>query len=118
MSTRQAAIPESPPVRTGLPNGAGAAALFAASVGAFVLAALAVAADHIASLKSLMIFYKPTGPLSGVTTSAIVLWLLVWAILDARWKQRTVALRSIVSISLVLLALSFVLMFPPVSDLF
>lgn len=102
----------------GLPNGSGAAALLAASIGSFLLAVLAIAADRIASVKSLMIFYKPTGPLSGVTTSAIVLWLIVWAILDARWKNRTVPLGRIGAWSLALLALSLLLMFPPIADLF
>ncbi len=26
-------------------------------------------------------FYKPTGPLSGVTTTAIIIWLILWMIL-------------------------------------
>jgi hypothetical protein len=101
-----------------LPNGSGAAALLAAGIGAFVLSALAIATDHVAAMKSLMNFYEPTGPLSGVTSSAILVWLLAWVGLDARWKRRTVALRSIVTAALVLLALSFVLTFPPVGDLF
>ena len=102
---------------TGLPNGFGAAALLAAGIGAFVLAALAATAIHVPSLAHLMIFYKPTGPLSGVTTSAILVWLAVWAALSMRWKQRVVALRGIVAVSLLLLALSLVLTFPPVIDL-
>jgi hypothetical protein len=34
-----------------------------------------------------MIFYKPTGPLSGVTTCAIVVWLAAWAILHCTLAQ-------------------------------
>ena len=102
----------------GLPNGAGAAALLAAGIGSFALAVFAIAADHVASIKNLMILYKPTGPLSGVTTSAIVVWLAVWVILDVRWKKRTVSLRNIAMAALVLLALSLLLTFPPIGDLF
>lgn len=101
-----------------LQNGAGAAALLAAGIGSFALAVFAIAADQVSSIKNLMIFYKPTGPLSGVTTSAIVVWLVVWAILDVRWKKRTVSLRNIATAALVLLALSLLLTFPPVGDLF
>jgi len=101
-----------------LTNGAGAAALLAAGVGSFLLAVFAIAADHATSIKNLMIFYKPTGPLSGVTTSAIVIWLAVWAILHMRWRKRTVMLGSIATIALALLALSLVFTFPPVGDLF
>ncbi len=65
-----------------------------------------------------MIFYRPTGPLSGVTSLVILVWLVVWLVLDARWKRRTVALKSVVMAALVLLALGLVLTFPPVGDLF
>ncbi len=102
----------------GLHNGSGAAALLAAGIGAFILAVLAIAGDHIAPFGRWMVFYKPTGPLSGVTTSAIVVWLAAWAILEVRWNRRTVALGRIAAAALVLLALSLLLTFPPVADLF
>jgi len=107
-----------PAAVSGLTNGSGAAALLAAGVGAFLLAVLAIAADRIPSLSKTMIFYRPTGPLSGVTTSAIVVWLIVWAVLDVRWKNRTVALGRIAAWALALLALSLLLTFPPIADLF
>ena len=72
-----------------LPNGSGAAAILAAGIGSFMLALLAIAADNSASLKSLLNFYKPSGPLSGVTTTAVLVWLIVWGILDWRWRNRT-----------------------------
>lgn len=103
---------------TGLTNGAGAAALLAAGIGSFLLAVFAIAADHVAAIKSLMIFYKPTGPLSGVTTLGIIVWLAAWAILHIRWKNRSVTIGSIATIALVLLALSLLLTFPLVGDLF
>lgn len=118
MSAPQPSVSESNAAASTLPNGAGAAALLAAGIGSFALAVLAVATDHITALKGWMILYKPTGPLSGVTTSAIVIWLAVWAILHARWKRRAVALGAIVTVSLVLLALSLLLTFPPIGDLF
>jgi hypothetical protein len=101
-----------------LPNGAGAAAILAAGIGAFMVAFFAVITDKVASFKSLMIFWKPTGPLSGVTTSAILIWLLAWVILDWRWRRQTVALTRINTIALILLALSLLLTFPPIADLF
>jgi hypothetical protein len=99
-------------------NGSGAAALLAAGVGAFALAVLAIAADHIAGFGKAMIFYKPTGPLSGVTTLAVVVWLLAWAVLEWRWRKRTVAMGRIASLALGLLALGLLLTFPPVAGLF
>jgi hypothetical protein len=83
---------ESPPISPALTNGSGAAAILSAAIGSFALAIFAIAADKSASIKSLLIFYKPTGPLSGVTTAAILIWLAIWAILDFRWRKKTIAL--------------------------
>jgi hypothetical protein len=103
---------------SGPPNGFGSAAILAAGIGAFALAVLAIAADKTASIKHLMAFYKPTGPLSGVTTSAILVWLAAWAILNARWRGRSVALARVNTVAFILLGLSLLLTFPPVADLF
>lgn len=101
-----------------IPNGAGGAAVLAAGVGAFVLAVLAIAADHIAPFKHSMIFYRPTGPLSGVTSSAILIWLAIWLALHLRWHNRTVASGTIGTIAVILLCLAVALTFPPLADLF
>jgi hypothetical protein len=101
-----------------LTNGSGAAALLAAGIGSLALAILAIAADKSAAIKAALVFYKPTGALSGVTTTAILLWLLTWGILDLRWRKRTVGLPQISIIAFGLLVLSFLLTFPPIADLF
>lgn len=103
---------------TALSNGSGAAAIVAASIGAFALSVLAIAADKIPSIQRPMTFYKPTGPLSGVTTVAILVWLLTWVILEWRWRNRTIAIGRSNAIALVLLGLSLLLTFPPFVDLF
>jgi hypothetical protein len=100
-----------------LPNGSGAAAVLSAGIGSFVLAVLATAADKLPAIKALLVFYKPTGPLSGVTTVSVLVWLAVWLILDRRWQARTVALGRVGAAALVLLVLSLLLTFPPVADL-
>lgn len=102
----------------GPPNGSGSAAILAAGIGAFVLPLLAIAADNVASIKRLMVFYKPTGPVSGVTTSTIFVWLVAWAILNARWRGRIVAAARVNTVAFILLGLSLLLTFPPVADLF
>src|ERR1017187_4265734 len=101
-----------------LTNGSGAAAILSAGVGAFALAVLAFAGDKSALIASSLVFYKPTGPLSGVTTAAILIWLFTWGILEWRWRKRTVAAGRIGAIALALLGLSLLLTFPPVVDLF
>jgi hypothetical protein len=100
------------------PNGGGAAAVLAAGIGAFLMALIALLADKSPAIKSAMIFYKPTGPLSGVTTCAIFLWLVAWFVLHARWKNRNVAMGCAGTVALVLLVLAVLLTFPPIGDLF
>jgi hypothetical protein len=72
----------------------------------------------LAAVKNSLIFYKPTGPLSGVTTTAILIWLVAWGILEWRWRNRSVGMGRISVIALALLGLSVLLTFPPVADLF
>ena len=100
-----------------IPNGSGAAAMLAAGVGCFVLAILACAGDKSVAIKTSLNFYKPTGPLSGVTTIAIVVWFAAWGLLEWRWGKRAVAISRVVWASLALLVLSILLTFPPIVDL-
>ena len=65
------AAPDTPP----LTNGSAAAAILSAGIGCFVLALLAILADNSVLLRRSLVFYKPTGVLSGVTTIGIVVWL-------------------------------------------
>ena len=99
--------------KDGLTNGSAAAAVLAAGVGCLALAVLAFAGDKSAAIKVGLNFYKPTGPLSGVTTLALVVWVVVWVILEVRWRSKTVAAGRVAGIGLGLL-----LTFPPVVDLF
>jgi hypothetical protein len=99
------------------PNGGGAAAVLAAGIGSFLVALFALIADKSAAIKSLMIFYKPTGPLSGVTTSAILAWLIVWAILHWLWRDRMIAVSWVRAVALALLIAAVLLTFP-IADIF
>jgi hypothetical protein len=101
-----------------LTNGSGAAAILSAGIGSFALAVLAFAGDKSVAIKSSLNFYRPTGPLSGVTTIALLIWLFTWGILEWRWRKRSVPVTRISAIALALLGLSLVLTFPPFVDLF
>jgi hypothetical protein len=101
-----------------LPNGSGAAAILAAGLGCFAIGVIAVLADKTPAVKRALVFYKPTGALSGVTTTAILIWLLSWAVFEWRWKSKTVALGRINLVAFALLAIGLLLTFPPIGDLF
>ena len=104
--------------RTARTNGSGAAAILSAAIGCFALAILALAGDKSANIRNALIFYKPTGALSGVTDLAILLWLLLWVVMERKWARESVALKPVCIISFILLGLSFLLTFPPIVDIF
>jgi hypothetical protein len=101
-----------------IPNGPIAAAILSCGLGCFLLGVLSVAADGSKTLAGALNFYNPTGPLSGVTTVALALWLIAWAILAARWKRKQVAFGKVSAAAYTLLALGLLLTFPPIGDLF
>jgi hypothetical protein len=101
-----------------IPSGSGAAAILSAGIACFSLAVLAILGDKLSALKTPLTFYKPTGPLSGVTTVALLVWLLTWVILEVSWRRKTIALARVSVVALILLGLGFLLTFPPIADLF
>jgi len=98
-------------------NGPVAAAVLACGFGCFALGALAVAADGSKRLATALNFYNPTGPLSGVATVAIALWLVCWALLAARWRNKSLAFAKVSALAFLFLALGLLLTFPPFGDL-
>ena len=115
--TADRSTPDGAPGPVGIPNGAGAAAILAAGVGSLALGVLAFAGDAWPALQHRLIFWKPTGPLSGVTISAIVVWLVAWVVLGRRWSGREVNLRPVNAWAFAMLAAGLLLTFPPFMDL-
>lgn len=118
MNTEVNSAPRAAAVNAGQTNGGGGAAVLAAGIGCFAVAVFAILGDKSAFFHNFFIFSKPTGPLSGVSTSAIVVWLAVWRVLHASWRKRTVSLAGVNAIAFTLLLLSLLLTFPPIADLF
>ena len=100
-----------------LPNGSAAAAILSAGIGSLAVALFTIVADQSATAKNLLSIYKPTGALSGVTTFAMHVWFVVWAVLEWRWRGRNLSLNRINIIAFALLALSLLATFPPLGDL-
>lgn len=98
-------------------TGPGAAAILAAGIGCAVLGVFALLGDAFKGIAGFFNFYNPSGPLSGVTTSAIVVWLAAWFVLAKLWGGRDVAIARISAAAFVLLAVGFALTFPPIMDL-
>ena len=100
--------------RTGseLGNGAALASLLAAAFGAFALGVIVILTE--ADIFAAPALYGPAGGLSGRTTFAVIIWLVAWALLHRRWRQRDFDGRRVFSASLVLIGLGLLLLFPPV----
>ncbi len=112
----QASGQESSEAFGAIPNGPAAAAILAAGIGCFALGLFATLGDSFPAVAKFFKFYNPTGPLSGVTTSAIVVWLAAWYGLAKSWSAENVALVKVNIVSFILLALGLLLTFPPFMD--
>jgi hypothetical protein len=99
-------------------NGPAAAAVLSCGLGCLVLGVLAVADDGSKGLAAALNFYHPSGLLSGVTTVAIALWLVCWAVLARVWKDRQLAFAKVSAFAFLFLALGLLLTFPPFGDIF
>jgi len=100
-----------------IPNGPGAAAILAAGIGCAAMGILAFAGDASDAIGKALNIYNPSGTLSGVTTLAILIWLASWFVLNRMWQTSTVAMAKINVLAFVLLAVGFLLTFPPFMDL-
>ncbi len=100
-----------------IPNGRGAAAILAAGIGCAAVGVLAILRDAFPSVANALNFYKPSGPLSGVTTVAVVIWLVAWFFLARRWHNSTVPMGKVNAAAFVLLVVGLLLTFPPFMDL-
>jgi hypothetical protein len=99
-----------------IPNGGAAAAILSAGVGCFSIGICAWLGDAYAPLARFFDFYNPTGPLSGVTTSAILIWLVLWIILSKAWSRKSLPMGMINLSAFLLLGLGMLLVFPPFGD--
>ena len=114
--------PSDDPQKTGhdagseIPNGAAAAAILSAAAGCFCIGLFGLLGDALPALARCFNFYIPTGPLSGVTTSAIVVWLALWSILSRTWGDKSLPMGKINASSFLLLGVGLLLSFPPFGD--
>jgi hypothetical protein len=109
-------IPADSPLAATPGTGPGAAALVAAGFGCTAMGILTILAGRNAHSKALFTIYKPTGPLSGVSTGAIGLWLLLWVILHMVWRGKPVNVTRAGAVAILLLVIGLLLTFPPIME--
>lgn len=96
----------------GAPNGAALASFLAAGIGAFAVGFFVILNET--GLFAAPALYGPAGGVSGRMTFAAAVWLIGWAVLHSRWKNRELASRRVYATTLVLIAVGVILSFPPV----
>lgn len=97
-------------------NGAALAAYLAAGIGAFALGFIVILNE--ADLFVAPTLYGPAGGVTGRTTVAAVIWLIGWAVLHNRWKNRQIESSGVYLLSSILIGLGILLLLPPVWKLF
>ena len=96
-------------------NGAAMAAVLASAIGSLAMGGLVLLNE--AGLFVAPAVYGPAGGVTGRTTFAVIVWLIAWAVLHARWKSREVAPRPVFTCALVLVGLGVAATFPPLWSL-
>ena len=92
-------------------NGAAMAAILAAGVGAFAMAFFVILNE--AGLFAAPALYGPAGGVTGRTTFATLVWLVVWGILHMRWRAREMEPGRVFGLTLALVGLGVLGTFPP-----
>jgi hypothetical protein len=98
-------------------NGPAVAAIVAASVGVLVLGLDTFLGEWSPALLKWFNWWNPAGPLVGKTSVAVIAWLVVWAALYPAWGRKEVSFSTWWKVSLVLIVIGNLLMFPPVFHL-
>ncbi|RJQ84019.1 MAG: hypothetical protein C4519_05785 [Desulfobacteraceae bacterium] len=94
------------------------AAMLSSGIGCLVIGLMTTGAVISEWLKNALDWWNPAGPLSGKTSVGIIVWLIAWAIFHFLWKNQETDVKKTMKISLILIALGFVLTFPPVFEAF
>jgi hypothetical protein len=105
-------------IKSAFSNGIAASAILSAGIGIFTLGVSATLKAASQTIRTILSFYPPTGPLSGQTTAAIVIWMVTWIVLHNRWKKQEVNFSKVFTITLILIALGMLIAFPPLFEIF
>jgi hypothetical protein len=99
-------------------NGPAAAALVAAGIGCAGVGIATALVEASKFFENALNFYKPVGPLSGKTLVGVVAFFVSWIILGFRFQDKEVRIARWATVAFILIALGFLLTFPPVFDVF
>jgi hypothetical protein len=99
-------------------EGAPAAGLIAAGIGAVVLGFFVTLAEASPGAKDWLQWNDRVGPLSGKTILAAIAYVASFVVLGVWWRQKTFALRTILLAAGILVLLGLLFTFPPIFQAF
>lgn len=99
-------------------TGPAAAAMIAGGAGTFVIGLLTTLAEVSEAIKNALNWVKPSGPLSGKTAVGVIVWLIVWFVLNSVMKNKDSDLTKAFTITIFLIVAGLLLTFPPFFVLF
>jgi hypothetical protein len=111
-------VAEKAAAKTQVAIGVASAAFVASGIGCLVIGLMVTGAEMSEGLKNALNWWNPAGPLTGKTGVGVIVWLISWVILHSMWKDKEVEFGKYFTITLILIALGFLLTFPPIFTLF
>mgnify|MGYP003983896653 CR=1 FL=1 len=98
------------------PNGAFLAAALSAGIGCFVIGLLIVLALVSPTIKGLLNWWSPAGPLTGKSGVGVIVWIFCWGFLHSRWKEKDQDFQKIWWLALFFIVGGFLMTFPPIFE--
>jgi hypothetical protein len=98
--------------------GVASAAFVSSGIGCLIIGLMVTGAEMSAGLRTALTWSNAVGPLSGKTGVGVIAWLISWAILHSMWKDKEMEFGKVFTVTLILVALGFLLTFPPFFGLF
>ena len=95
-----------------------AATLIGGGFGVALFGVITVISERWISTQAGLTLTKSVGPLSGKAIYAAIGWLIVWALLALVLRNRNVSEKATYWITAILVAVGFLLTFPPIWKLF
>jgi hypothetical protein len=98
--------------------GVASAAFVSSGIGCLIIGLMVTGAEMSPGLRTALTWSNAVGPLSGKTGVGVIAWLISWAILHSMWKDKEMEFGKVFTVTLILVALGFLLTFPPFFGLF
>lgn len=94
------------------------AALLAAGIGCLAMGIVTTLSEALKPVADMLNLYKPTGPLSGKSLAAIVVWLFAWAAASRLAQKKQINVGRWLTFAFISVGIGLVMTFPPFFDLF